>query len=302
MRIHRAVLLASCAAAMGAAVSGPSSAQAPLPPCDAAHNGKLSNPQLADVEQRSGSKRLYATHLVRAKLFADARVDEPFGVQYDTDPGSERLAPGPGVVAPLGFLSNTPGPVQIPVIWTVTRAESFGDDPEPFCQGSESIAATLRKPARTSLVARESITDLSGAEPRVKIVIGGYPRDDLRPVTVRMRRGTHGRTRDLFTVQLANVTPRAGGFRFKKRAAGVTVRSSATQAFREGRGLVTVGVSMPRVRDGGRVSRNFTVELVREGRVLMRVHDAITCRGRIVGPPPAMQLCDSRGFRVTRPG
>lgn len=277
-------------------------AQTPLPPCDAAHNGKLSNPELSDVEQRSGSKVLYATHLIRAKLFADARVDEPFGVQYETDPGSERLAPGPGVVAPLGFVSNTPGPVQIPVIWTVTRAESFGDDPQPYCQGSEIIPATLRKPARTSLLARESITDLSGADPRVKIIIGGYPKDDLRPVTVRIRRGARGRARELFTVELANVTPRAGGFRFKKRAVGVTVRSSATQAFREGRGLVTVGVSMPRVRDGGRVSRDFTVELVREGRVLMRVHDAITCRGQIVGPPPAMQLCDSRGFRVTRPG
>src|SRR5215207_4431186 len=279
----------------------PAHAQSPLPPCDAAHNGKLVKPQLSDPEQRVGSTALYATHRIGAKLFADARLDEPFGVTYETDPGSERLGAGPGVVSPLGFVSNTPGAVQIPAIWTVTRAESFGDDPQPYCEGSESIAATLLKPARTSLFARQNVSDLSGAEPRVKILIAGRPNDDLRPVTVRMRRSTRGRARELFTLQLANVTPRAGGFRFRKRLAGVTVQTSATKLYIEGRGLVTLGVSMPRARNGQTLRRNFTVELVREGRVLMRVHAAISCHGHIVGPPPAMQECHSRAWRISRP-
>ena len=293
-------IVAATAAAIVLLLAATGGAQTPLPACDAAHNGKLVNPQLSDPEQRSESKVLYATHRIRAKLFADARVDEPYGAQYETDPGSERLAPGPGVVGPLGFVSNTPGPVEIPAIWTVTRAE-FGDDPQPYCTGSESIAATLREPARTSLFARENVTDLSGANPRVTILIAGRPNDDLRPVTVRMRRGTRGRARELFTVELANVTPRAGGFRFRKRAAGVTVQSSATKLYIEGRGLVTLGVSMPRARNGQTVSRNFTVEVLRDGRALMRVHASISCHGHIVGPPPPMQECRSRAYRVTRP-
>jgi hypothetical protein len=281
--------------------AGRVSAQSPLPPCDAAHNGKLVNPQLSDSEQRSGSKVLYATHRIRAKLFADARVDEPFGVTYDTDPGSERLAPGPGVVAPLAFVSDTPGPVSIAATWTVTRAESFGDDPEPYCTGSESIPATLRKPAPTSLAVRKLVTDLAGDTPRLKILIAGRPSDDLRPVTVRMRRGARGRARELFTVALANVTSRAGGFRFKRRFAGVIVRSSATELFRDGRGLATVGVSMPRLRDGRHARRSFTIELVREGRLLVRVRAVIECRGLIVGAPPALQECSAPVWRVTRP-
>ena len=277
-------------------------AQSPLPPCDAAHNGKLVKPELIDPQQRVGSKVLYATHRIRAKLYADASLDEPYGVSYETDPGSERLAAGSGVVGPLGFVSNTPGPVQIPATWTVTRAESFGDDPQPFCTGSESIAATLRKPSATSLATRLSVTDLSGADPRVKMLIAGRPNDDLRPVTVRMRRGARGPERELFTVELANVTPHAGGYRFRKRFAGVTVQTSATQLYIEGRGLVTLGVSLPRARNDRTLSRDFTVELVRDGHVLMRVHAAISCHGRIVGPPPPMQECRSRAWRVTRPG
>jgi hypothetical protein len=136
----------------------------------------------------------------------------------------------------------------------------------------------------------------------VKILIAGRPNDDLRPVSVRMRRGSRGRARARFSLDLANVTPRAGGYRFRKRFAGVTVRSAATQLFREGRGLVTLGVSMPRVRNGRSVRRDFTVELARDGRALMRVHAAIACHGRIVGIPPAMQECSSRAYRVTRPG
>jgi len=294
-----------CAAAILGSVlpgMGTAGAQSPLPRCDAQHNGQLINPELTDPEQRVGSKALYATHRIRAKLFADARIDEAFGVTFETDPGSERLAPGPGVVGPLGFVSNTPGPVQIPTTWTVTRAESFGDDPEPWCMGSESIAATLRKPSATSLLARQNVTDVTGADPRVTILIGGRPDDDLRPMTVRMRRGARGRAREIFTLELANVTPRAGGYRFRKRFAGVTVRSSATQAFREGRGLVTLGVTLPRARNGRTLRRDFTVELVRAGRVLMRVRQAISCHGRIVGIPPAMQECRSRAWRVTRPG
>lgn len=46
---------------------------------------------------------------------------------------------------------------------------------------------------------------------------------------------------------------------------------------------------MPKVGDGHDVRRNFTVEVVRDGRVLVRVRAVIACHGHIVGIPPAFQ-------------
>jgi hypothetical protein len=70
----------------------------------------------------------------------------------------------------------------------------------------------------------------------------------------------------------------------------------------EARGLVTLGVYLPRARNGRTLTRNVTVELVRAGRVLMRAHAALSCHGHVVGIPPAFQECRGRAWRVTRPG
>jgi hypothetical protein len=280
---------------------GRSGAQTSLPPCEPSTNGKLIKPGLTDPQQRSESTKLYATHRLHANL--SATTDEyqaPDGSRYEVDPDSEHLAPGPGVVGSRAFLQDAPGPVTVTAAWTVMRREFFGAIPEPHCIGSESIAATLLKPAPTSIAARLLVTDLAGDGPRVKILIAGRASDDLRPLTVRMRRGARGVARELFTLQLANVTPRAGGYRFRKRFAGVTVQTGPTQLFIDGRGLVTLGVSMPRLHDGRSAKRSFTLELVRDGRLLMRVRAVLACHGRIVGAPPALQECSAPVWRVTR--
>ena len=184
--------------------------------------------------------------------------------------------------------------------WTVTRGP-FGYDKDPYCTGSGSVAATLRKPTRTSISVQRLISELSGDGPRVKILIGGRPSDDLRPVTVRMRRGGRGAARELFTIPLADVRAHASPFRFRKRSAGVTVRTARGDARVDGLGLLVLSVWMPKVGDGHDVRRNFTIEVVRDGRVLVRVRAVIACHGHIVGIPPAFQECRAPVWRVTRP-
>jgi hypothetical protein len=283
----------------GIAIAG-ADAQDTLPPCEPSKNGALIAPEVTDPEQRSGSRALYATHRLRLKLFADNEAEDPDGTRYQTLPGSERLAPAPGVVGRRAFIGASPGPVGLAVIWTVTRGP-FGGPYDPFCTGSETIPVTLRRPTRTSLSAERVLGDYTGDTPRVKLAIGGRASDDLRPVTVRMRRGARGGTRELFTLPLAHVTAGSERYRFRERFAGTTIRSARGDARFDGRALVTVGVSVPKVRAGRRLRRSFTLEAVREGDVLMRVRAVIACRGIFARGIPPFQVCDAPVWRVTRP-
>jgi hypothetical protein len=298
-RLPLAVVVLACLVLLRPGAGG---AQSPLPPCDASHNGKLIRPELTDSEQTYPSPVLYATHRLKARLFADAELDEPYGVSYEGQVGSEQLAPGsPGVVSRLAFIGDAPGPVSIPVIWTVTRVDPGVDyTPRPYCQGSETITATLRKPTPTSLAAALRVSDLTH-QARVKILIGDRRSDDFSPITVRMRRGARGAAKELFTLPLANVRPRVGGYRFTERFAGVTLKTAPTDARFDGRGLLTLSVWMPRLGHHRHATRSFTIELVRDGRVLMRVRAVIACEGMIIGAPPALQDCSAPVWRVTRP-
>jgi hypothetical protein len=85
------------------------------------------------------------------------------------------------------------------------------------------------------------VSHLSGGTPRAKVAIASRRSDDLSAMTVRMRRGARGAARELFTMELANMSARAGGYRFSKRYAGVTVRSAKGYAPVDGRALATVG-------------------------------------------------------------
>ena len=255
---------------------------------------------LVDPEVRPSSHALYATHRLQADLGAIDEAQDPDGTRYDILPDSEQLAPGPGVVGKRAYLGETPGPIDLTATWTVTKGP-FGYEKEPYCTGSEHIQATLRKPSPTSLGVLRLVSDLTGDTPRVKVAIASRPSDDLRPLTVRMRRGARGPGRELFTMELANVSARAGGYRFSKRYAGVTVRSAKGYAPVDGRALATVGVWMPRLRDGRGATRSFTLELTREGEVLLRIRAVIACQGVRVGPPPALQSCSAPLWRETRP-
>ena len=96
-------------------------------------------------------------------------------MSYEVEVGSERLAPGPGVVGRLAFVGEAPGPVAIPALWTVTKAEDLGDVPDPYCTGSENIPVTLRKPTPTSLVA-ERRKRRSGASRAEELASSVLPR------------------------------------------------------------------------------------------------------------------------------
>jgi hypothetical protein len=278
-----------------------SGAQSGLPPCEPSTNGQLSNPELIDPEQHVSSRALYATHRLQAKLSAVNDAEDPDLTRYDILPDSEQLAPGPGVVGRRAYIGEAAGPVDLTATWTVRRGP-FGYEKEPYCTGSEQIHATLRKPSPTTLGVLRLVTDLAGDTARVKVAIASRPSDHLRPLTVRMRRGARGTARELFTMELANVSARAGGYRFSKRYTGVTVRSAKGYAPVDGRALATVGVWMPRLRDGHGATRSFTLELTREGEVLLRIRAVIACQGMRVGPPPALQSCSAPLWRVTRPG
>jgi hypothetical protein len=280
---------------------GAGDAQSSLPPCEPSKNGRLVKSELTDPEPLHGSHALYATHRLQADLGAINEAQDPDFTRYEVLPDSEQLAPGPGVVGKRAYVGEAPGLVNLAALWTVTRGP-FGYEKEPYCTGSGSIAATLRKPSPTSLAVQRRVTDLSGDEPRVKIAIAGRPSDDLRPVTVRMRRGARGAARELFTIPLADVSAHASPFRFRKRFAGVTVRTAAGDARFDALAVAVLSVWMPKVRDGHHVTRSFTVEVVREGRVLVRVRAVIACHGRhLVGIPSAFQECSAPTWRVTRP-
>jgi len=261
------------------AASG-SGAQSGLPPCEPSTNGQLSKPELIDPEQHVSSQALYATHRLQAKLTAVNDAEDSDLTRYDILPDSEQI--------------------DLTATWTVTKGP-FGYEKEPYCTGSEQIHATLRKPTPTTLGVLRLVTDLAGDTPRAKVAIASRPSDDLRPLTVRMRRGARGAARELFTMELADVSARAGGYRFSKRYAGVRVRSAKGYAPVDGRALATVGVWMPRLRDGRGATRSFTLELARDGAALLRIRAVIACRGVRVGPPPALQSCSARLWRVTRP-
>ena len=274
-------------------------AQSSLPACEPAKNGFLDGPRVDDPEQRQGSRALYATHRLQVRAFPDIDVpDDPDGTQYETLGESVRLAPVPGVVGPLAFVGDAPGPTGLPVLWTVTRG-LFGEPEEPYCTGSETIPVTLRKPSPTSVGAARLLVDRTGAWPRVQLAIAGRPSDDLRPVSVRIRRGASGRPRTLFALPLANVSSDTARYRFTRRFAGMTVRSGPRDASMSNRGLVVVDVSVPKLRDDRRLRRDFTLEVVREGRTLLRVRAVLACRG--IGSLEPAQLCTTPLWRVTRP-
>ena len=288
---QRAVLVLSRGAA--------SASQSALPPCEPAKNGALVNPRVDDPEQRPGSRALYATHRLQVRAHAEVNaMDDPDGSQYDKLTGSEHIPPGPGVLGRLAFVGETPGPVALPIRWTVTRG-LFGEEKRPHCTGSETLPVTLRKPTPTSLSAQPLLVDQTGDWPRVEIPIAGRPSDDLRPVSVRARRGARGRPRTLFTLPLADVSSDTADFRFSRRFAGMTITSGPRDASTSSRGLVVVDVSVPKLRNGRRLRRDFTLEVVREGRVLLRVRAVLACRG--VGTRDPFQACRAPVWRVSRP-
>jgi hypothetical protein len=199
-------------------------AQSPLPPCDAAHNGKLIRPELIVPQQRVGSKVLYATHRIRAKLCADA-VDEAVRRELQPTPAASGSLRGPGRRS-LGFVSNTPGPIRFHDLDRDGRSRS-ATTRSPTA-GSEASRPRCGSPPRRACT-RLSEADLSGADPRVSPDLR-RPNADLRPVTgcavARAARASWS------TVGLADGGPAPGGYPFRKRFAGVTVRRQPRSSHR----------------------------------------------------------------------
>lgn len=291
--------MALLALALVCALPAASAAQSSPPACEPAKNGFLDQARVDDVEQPQGSRALYATHRLELRAFADIDVpDDPDGSQYNILTDSERIAQRPGVLGRLVFMEDTPGQIDLPVEWTVTRG-LFGEPKEPYCIGSATVPVTVRKPTPTSLTAERFLIDRTGDSPRVHVTIAGRKSDDLRPVSVRIRRGARGRARALFTLPLADVTSNTARHRFSKRFAGMTITSGPRDDLRFVRGLLAVDVSVPKLRDDRRLRRDFTLEVVREGRPLLRVRAVLACRG--AGAIQPVQMCTTPRWRVTRP-
>ena len=216
--------------------------------------------------------------------------------------GSPRRA---GVVAPTSYIGDTPGIKELQVNWTVNKAKPT-ETQTPFCTATKPFAFGLARPTRTGFQVKRNLSEPTGANPRIRVnIAGGRKRtEDLRPIDVRIRRGSRGRRKRLFTIPLADVSvPKGPGvrrYRFKRRFAGMSISSAPTNAGMETRGLVTVGVKMPKARTGRRVRRSFTLELGRGGRTLLRVRAVISCRG--MGRAPAFQICKTPGLPGQAPG
>lgn len=288
-----ALALAGLALAFGA-----TGAQAA--PCAPEHNGRLVSVEINDPENQ-GSKLLYASHRLQLRFELGDGSEDAEGASYDPDAESVRLAPAPGVVNAAAYIGR-PGKQSVTVEWTVKRSAPFVA-PAPFCTGSQVIELQLRKPKPTRFQVRPDTVDRTGAEPRLAINVAGERDEDLSPFAVSIR-NAGGKRRNLFTVPLADVS---GGhedglrrYRFSKQVAGMTISSAPTNALTETRGLTSISLHMPKLKDGQRLRRSFALDLSREGRVLLRVRATIACRGS--GRPYTAQLCSMPLYRVSHPG
>jgi hypothetical protein len=279
-------------------------AAAALPACTESQGGNLVATDISDpYNPLADLTRYYATHRLIFTLRADnGSPEDPDGTRYSIEGGSERLVQAPGVVASTSYIGDTPGIKELLVNWTVNKAKPT-ETRTPFCTATKPFAFGLARPTRTSFQVKRSLTEPTGADPRLRVNIAGGKTEDLRPLDVRVRRGSRGRRKTLFTIPLADVSvPKGPGvrrFRFKRRFAGMTISVAPRNVSVETRGLVTLGVKMPKVRDKRRVRRSFTLELARGKRTLLRVRAVISCRG--LGRAPAFQICKTPVFRVKRP-
>ncbi len=279
------------------AVAVPAQAQS-LPPCTPSQGGRLQSVDIEDTAAHS-TTRFYATHRLRLKLFAsNESPDEPDGTRYQVEGGTERLASAPGVAGPTTYVPPAAGARTLLVNWTVTKSKPFEGE-QRFCTGTGSFPLTVRGASRTRFKVTRHLTDYQSSAQRITVSIARGTGDNLNPLDVRMRRGRGGRRRKLFTLPLADAADETiKRFSYRRRFAGVGVIAQRRNALFEARGLVTLGVKMPRVRAGRRVRRSFTLELARDGRRLLAIRAVISCRG--LGRAPALQVCSTPVFKVRR--
>jgi hypothetical protein len=292
MRLIPVVLLALLALA--------APARAQLPSCDAARAGTLVVDEVIDTAQRPGSGALYATHRLELRLGLDGEAVDPDGTSYAPDINTLALT-GPGVVGPFEWIGDTPGAQAVPAAWTVFRSVPF-EPQEPFCAASGAVPITLRAPKPTRFSARPLTNGYDVRQERLKVLVALGAAEDLSPVDVSIRRGARGRRIALGTIHLADAGTGARDparpYSFKRRAAGVRITAGPRDARFDTKGVVTIGVFLPKVRDGRVKRRDFTLELGRGGATLYRVRAAFRCRG--LGSPPPLQICEKRKFRAGR--
>jgi len=283
------VLALSCADALAA-----------QPPCLPEHNGRLADVEVTDPENQ-GSSVLYATHRLGFRFELGEGSEDAEGASYNPDPESVRLAPGPGVLGPTSFAGRS-GAQSVTVEWTVRREGPF-IAPAPFCAASQQVQLQLRRPKPTRFQVLRNTVDRTGAEPRLLVNIAGERNEDLRSLESSIR-VAGGKRRELFALPLADVS---GGhekglrrYRHSAEVAGMTISSAPTNASNETRGLLSVALEMPRLRDGQRLRRSFSLEFDRDGKVLLRVRATIACHA--FGALQPVQYCSLPLFRVSHPG
>lgn len=270
------------------------------PPCPPEHNGRLADVEVTDPENQR-SPGLYATHRLGFRFEMGDGSEDAAGASYNPDGETVRLAPGPGVLGPASFVGR-PGAQSVAVEWIVRR-EGPLIVPAPFCTASQQVQLQLRKPRPTRFQVLPNTIDRTGAEPRLVVNIAGEPNEDLRPLGLSIR-VAGGKRRDLFTLPLADVS---GGhdeglrrYRHSAKVAGMTISSAPTNASTQTRGLLSVALAVPRLRDGQRLRRRFSLELGRNGKTLLRVRATIACHA--FGTLEAVQYCSLPLLRVSHRG
>ena len=275
-------------------------ARAQLPACDAARAGSLVVDEVIDAEQRPGSDALYATHRIELRLGLDGEAEDPDGTTYGPDVSTLALAPGPGVVGEFAWIGDTPGAHAIPATWTVIRSVMF-EPQQPFCTAAGTVPVTLRAPEPTRFSARALTNDHDAQHARLKVQVALGAAEDLSPLDVAIRRGARGKRRALGTLHLAGVSSAARDparpYAFARKAAGVRVTAGPRDARFDTKGLVTIGVLMPKVGQDKVKRRDFTLELGRGGTTLYSVRAAFRCRG--LGSR-GLQICAKKKFRAGR--